>query len=69
MFFSSCDSVRGNALEFQQAKRGALPVCLGTWNSLARKAGELGLNSQRGGSLMGFLDLRQESWVYSRVMT
>ena len=35
----------------------------------ARNSGESSLISRRGGGLMGFLDLRQESGVYSRVTT
>ena len=68
MFFSSCDSVLGDSLEFNQANRGSLHVRFGKWNSSACNAGELGLISRRGGSLMGFLKLRQEPGVYSRVM-
>ena len=67
MFFSSCDSVLGDSLEFNQANQGTLPVGLGTRNCSAPNAGESGLISWRGGSLMGFLELRQEPREYSRV--
>ena len=67
VFFSSCDSVVGNSLEFNQAKRGSLCVLLGKCNCSACNAGESGLISWQGGSLMGFLDLRQGPGVYSRV--
>ena len=69
MFFSSCDSAVGDSLEFNQAKRGSLCVCLGKRNSSACNAWESGLMSWRGGSLMCFLELRQASGVYSRVTT
>ena len=65
VFFSSYDSVLGDSLEFHQAKRGSLHVCLGTWNCSACKAGESGLISLRGGSFMGLLELQQEPGVYS----
>ena len=67
VFFSSCDSVLGDSLEFSQAKRGSLHVCLRTWNCSTHKARECSLISRRGGCLMGFLELRQEPGVYSRV--
>ena len=38
-------------------------------NAIACNAGESGLISWRGGLLMGFLELRQARWVYSRVTT
>ena len=60
-FFSSCDSVLGDSLLFHQANRGCLHACLGTRNCSARNAGGLGLISWRGGSVMGFLEFRQES--------
>ena len=69
VFFSSCDSVVVYSLEFNQANRGPLCVCLGKRNCSACNAGESGLISWRGGSLMGFLELRQAPGVYSRVMT
>ena len=67
MFFSSCDSLVGDSLEFNQANRGSLCVCLGKRNCSACNAGESGLISWQGGSLMGFLELRQAPGVYSRV--
>ena len=57
------------SLEFNQAKRGSLCVWLGKRNCSACNAGESGLISRRGGSLMGFLELRQARGVYSRVTT
>ena len=69
VFFSSCDSVVGDSLEFNQANRGSLCVCLGKRNCSACNAGESGLISWRGGSLMGFLELQQAPWVYSRFTT
>ena len=44
-------------------------MCLGKRNCSACNAGETGLLSWRGGSLKGFLELRQAPGVYSRVMT
>ena len=67
MFFSSCDSVVGDSLEFNQANRGSLCVWFGKRNCSACNAGESGLISQGGESLMGFLELRQEPGVYSLV--
>ena len=69
MFFSSCDSLDGDSLEFKPANRGSLCVSLGKRNCSACKAGESGLISWRGGSLMDFLELRQARGIYSRVMT
>ena len=69
VFFSSCDSVVGDSLEINQANRGFLCVLLGKRNCSACSAGESGLISWRGGSLMGFLELRQARVVYSRVTT
>ena len=69
VFFSSCDSLVGDSLEFNEANRGSLCVWLGKRNCSACNAGESGLISWRGGSLMGFLELRQAPGVYSRVMT
>ena len=60
LFFSSCDSVVGDSLEVNQANRGSLYVWLGKRNYSARNAWESSLISRRGGSLMGFLELRQE---------
>ena len=68
-FFSSCDSVVGDSVEFNQANRGSLCVWLGKRNCSACNAGETGLISWRGGSLMGFRELRQAPGVYSRVTT
>ena len=59
VFFSSCDSVVGDSLEFSQANRGSLCVLLGKYNCSACNAGESDLISWQGGSLMGFLELRQ----------
>ena len=68
-FFSSSDSLVGDSLEFNQANRGSLCVWLGKRNCSACNAGELGLISWRGRSLMDFLELRQAHVVYSRVAT
>ena len=68
-FFSSCDSVVGDALEFNEANRDSLCVCFLKTNCSACNAGESGLISLRGGNLMGFLELRQAQGVYSRVTT
>ena len=67
MFFSSCDTVVGDSLEFNQANRGSLCVLLGKRNCSGHNAGESGLISRRQESLMGFLELRQEPGVYSQV--
>ena len=67
MFFSCCDSVLGDSLQFHQGNRGSLLLLLGTWNSSAGNAGESGLILRREGSLMSFLELRQTPGVYSRV--
>ena len=69
VFISSCHSVFGDSLEFNQGNRGSLCVYLGKHNCSACNAGESGLISWRGGSLMGFLELRQARVVYSRVTT
>ena len=69
MFFSSCDSVVGDVLDFNQANRGSLCVLLGKRNCAACNAGESGLIWWRGGSLMGFLELRQAHGLYARVTT
>ena len=61
--FSSCDSVVGDSLEFNQANRGSLCVWLGKRNCYGQNAGETGLISRREESLMGFLELRQEPGV------
>ena len=67
VFFSSCDSVVGDSLEFSQANRGSICVWLGKRSCSACNAGESGLISWWGGSLMGFLELRQAHGVYTRV--
>ena len=67
VFFSWPDSVLGDSLEFNQANRGSLCVSLRIRNCSARNAGESGLISRRGWSLMGFLELWKEREVYSRV--
>ena len=69
VFFSSCDSVVGHFLEFNQANRGSLRVCVEKRNCSGHSASESGLISPRVESLMGFLELRQEPGVYSRVTT
>ena len=46
VFFSSCDSVVGDSLEFNQANRGSLRVSLGKRNCSGHNAGESGLISQ-----------------------
>ena len=69
VFFSSCGSVAGDSLEFNQANRGSLCVWLGKSNCSACNAGESGLISWRGVSLMCFVELRQAPGVYSRVTT
>ena len=67
VFFSSCHSVVGDSLEFNQANRGSISVLLGKRNCSRHSAGESGLISQIGENLIGFLELRQESGVNSRV--
>ena len=62
-----CDSLVGDSLEFNQANWGSLCAWLGKRNCSACNAVESGLISFRGGSLMGFLELRQARGVYSRV--
>ena len=69
VFFLSCDRLVGDSLEFNQANRGSLCVCLGKPNCSACNARESGLISWRGGSLIGFRELRQARGVYSRVTT
>ena len=69
VFFSYCDSVVGDSLEFNQANRGSLPVCLGKRYCSGDNAGKSSLISRRGEILMGFLELRQAPGVYSRVTT
>ena len=67
--FSSCDSVVGDSLDFNQANRGSLCVSLGKRNCSACNAGESRLITLRGGSLMVFLELRQAHGVYCPVTT
>ena len=43
LFFSSCDSVLGDSLEFNQANQGSLCVWLGTQNYPACNTRESGL--------------------------
>ena len=57
----------GDSLEFNHANRGSLRVWLGKRDCSGHNAGESGLISQGGESLKGFLELRQEPGVYSRV--
>ena len=45
VFFSSCDSVVGDSLEFNQANLASLCVLLGKCNCSLRNAGESGLIS------------------------
>ena len=54
VFFSSCDSVVGDSLEFNQANRVSLRVWLGKSNSSGHNAGKSGLISRRGERLMYF---------------
>ena len=67
VFFSCCDTVLGDSLQFHQGNRGSLRLWLETRNSSARNARESGLIMRWGGSLMRFLELRQAPGVYSRV--
>ena len=67
VFFSSCDSVVEDFLEFNKGNRGSLRVWLGNRNCTGHNSGESGLISWQGGSLMGFLEKWQEPRVYSRV--
>ena len=69
VFFSSCDTVVGDSLEFNQANRGSFCVLLEKCNCSACNAGESELISWQGGSLMGFLELRQGPGVHSGVTT
>ena len=54
VFYSSWDSDVGDSLEFNQANRGSLHVCLGKRNCSGHNAGESGLISRRG----------ENSWVF-----
>ena len=67
MFISSYDSVLGDSLVLYQENRGSLRIGLGIPDCSACNAGESSLISRRGWFLMGFLELRQEPLVYSRV--
>ena len=67
VFFSCCDSVLWDSLQFHHGNRGSLRLWVGTRNSSARNAGESGLIFRWGRSLMSFLELRQAPGVYSRV--
>ena len=67
VFFSCCDSVLGDSLQFHQGNRGSLRLWLGTRNSSVRNTGKSGLIWRPGGSLMSFIELRQAPGVYSRV--
>ena len=67
VFFLTCEGFLGNSLSFRQANQPSLPVLLGTKHCSACNAGESGLVSQRGGSFMVFLELREEPGVHSRV--
>ena len=67
VLFSSCDSVVGESLQFNQANRGSLSVLLGKRNCSGHNAGESDLISHGGERLMGFLELRQVPGVYSLV--
>ena len=69
VFFSSCDCLVVDSLEFNQAIRGSLYVRLGKRNCSACNAWESGRISWRGVSLMGFLEVRHARGVYSRVET
>ena len=66
-FTSSCDSVLGDSLFFYKDNRGSFRVELGIRYCSAGNAGKSSLISQRGVCVMGFLKLRQEPGVYSRV--
>ena len=59
-FISSCDSILVDSLVFYQENRGSIRVQVGIRYCSARNAGKSSLISQRGGCVMGFLDLRQE---------
>ena len=43
VFFSCCDSVLGDSLQFHEGNRGSLRLWMGTRNSSARNVGESGL--------------------------
>ena len=65
--FLTSVNVLEESLEFHQANQGSLSVCWGTSNNSACSAGESGLISWRGRSLMVFLELQRNPGVYSRV--
>ena len=67
VFISSCDSVLRDSLVFHQENRGSLRVSLGIQDCFACNSGELSLIPRLGGCLMGFLELRPEPGVNSRV--
>ena len=79
VFFSSCDSVVGDSLEFSQTNRGSLHVLLGKCSNSACKAAESGLISRRGevsfvfsswGRNLGYiLELRQGCPFETRVFS
>ena len=62
VFFSSCESVPGDSLEFHQANLGSLRVLLGTRNSSACKAGKWGQSSRRVGKSHGFSRVAAGKW-------
>ena len=66
-FISSCDRVLGDSLVFYQENRGCFRVYLGIRYCSARNAGKSSLISQRGVCVMGFLELRRDTGVNSRV--
>ena len=66
-FISSFESVLGDSLVFYKENRGSFHVYLGIRYCSARNAGNTSLISQRGVCVMGFLKLRQERGLYSRV--
>ena len=67
LFFSCCDSVLGDSLQFHKGNQGSLRLWLRKQNTTARNAVESGLILRRGGSLMSFLELQHAPVVYSRV--
>ena len=66
-FISCCDSVSGDSLMFYQENRGSLRVQLGIRYCSARNAEKSSLIYQPELRVIGFLELRQERGVYSRV--
>ena len=66
VFFPSCDSVFWDS-GVQSSKSRLLTCLIGKHNCSAHNAGESGLISWLGDSLMRFLELRQEPGVYSLV--